>query len=297
MENVLKNIERLGDKYCNDNLDYNIDQLHDNWWEALEFFFIHSFMRGRRDELSLEYYYFTIQVLRNRYHVTKEELDDSYMKMENDKKLFDKNIILQFKKDYKLGKGNSISNDDFKKNIAEKNEIIKLLITPAEVMIELNDESYTKEIHLGNDQDVMMVLDVLNFICSDYQKKNIYVYLKNNLLKYNTNKVCKDLKKRRGIGDKIANFIIRDIALLNPEIISDSFNFSNAFPIDTWVFRISKKLGCDSQNLNEVKEYFIRLCGEYNVNELKIAAGLWYLGFNSLNILLDYYYKDIIIDN
>jgi len=59
---------------------------------------------------------------------------------------------------------------------------VNLLITKKKVQVKWHDETYCKEISLGNDEDVMMVLDVLKFI-SDGKKKNIYSYLRNMIEK------------------------------------------------------------------------------------------------------------------
>jgi len=67
IESMLKNIEFFGDKYCEKYLsDWNKDLslLENNWWEGLKFFFRHSFMRGRRDELSDEFCEFTLTIIK-----------------------------------------------------------------------------------------------------------------------------------------------------------------------------------------------------------------------------------------
>jgi len=60
-----------------------------------------------------------------------------------------------------------------------------------------------------------------------------------------------------------------------------------AFPIDTWVYRVAKKLGCRSRHIEEIKECLIEKCIKSKVEPLKFAAGLWFLGFHSLDILLE----------
>jgi hypothetical protein len=53
---LLKNIELLGRIYCTRYLDWDRDKLESDWFTALSFFFGNSFMRGRRDEMSNEYF-------------------------------------------------------------------------------------------------------------------------------------------------------------------------------------------------------------------------------------------------
>jgi len=291
----MRNIERLGERYVEEYLGrWNKEELQDNWWEALKFFFSHSFMRGRRDELSNEYYHFTIKALEDYFTPTTENLEESYARLKKQKDYFDKECILKFKKDKDMDmRANSINKkhkDDFKKEIAEKNPIVKLLITQKEVKVKWDDETYEKEILLGNDADVMMVLDVLKFI-SDNERKNIYNYLKNKMDNSEVKSVYEELTKMRAISDKIATFIIRDVGLMNPKIrIADEEDYKLAFPVDTWITQIADKLNKlyrNGKNEKEIKHCFIKNCKTYNIDPLKFAAGLWFLGFHSLDILLE----------
>ena len=60
------------------------------------------------------------------------------------------------------------------------------------------------------------------------------------------------------------------------------------FPIDTWVKKIAIKIGCTG-TLSNIKECLICKCNNTSVNPLLFAAGLWYVGSNSLDILMDNY--------
>ena len=73
--------------------------------------------------------------------------------------------------------------------------------------------------------------------------------------------------------------------LLNSEIKLQDYKL--AFPVDTWIFTISEKLNIGSKDLEKIKEIFIKRAIENDICPLKFAAGLWYLGFNSLDILID----------
>lgn len=93
----LKNIEQLGEEYCERYLkDWCTANLENNWWEALKFFFGRSFMRGRRDKLSNEYYHFTIKAL-EKYFNPIQDLNNAYKKILEHRKYFGKEIILNFK--------------------------------------------------------------------------------------------------------------------------------------------------------------------------------------------------------
>lgn len=282
---IIKNIERLGERYCRKYLDiWDKKALENNWWDALNFFFSHSFMRGRSDKLSNEYYLFTISVLEDFFSIKGQGLTNAYKSLKNQNSFFDKNMILNFKEKKNIRIGNSIKNKDFEIEISSKNPLIETLLTQKEIEVEWNNKFYNKKIHLGNDKDIIMVLDVLDFISSENIKMNIYNYLKNKI-KTGIKSAYKELINIYAVGDKIAAFTIRDIGMMNLKNVSTDIRF--AFPVDTWVFKIAKKLGCENMNIENVKSFFIEICEKNKINPLKVNAGLWFLGFNSLDILLD----------
>jgi len=162
---IFKNIECLGNKYYATYLNHwDKEKLHNNWWEALRFFFSHSFMRGRSDVLSNEYYHFAIQALEDCFSVVDDTLNVAYEKLRDQKRLFNREDILNFKNNKGIGRGNAVSHRDFEKDVAAKNTIVKLLVTERDTSVEWNGKTYAKKVHLGNGEDVMMVLDVLRLI-------------------------------------------------------------------------------------------------------------------------------------
>jgi len=242
-------------------------------------------MRGRRDKLSNEYHLFTISVLEEYFSIKTQNLVQAYNYLKSQKRLFDKNMILNFKEKKNIQFCNSIKDKDFDMKISLKNPLIKTLLIQKEIEVKWEGTSYRKKIHLGNDKDIMMVLDVLNFVSSENKKMNIYNYLKNRI-KAGVKSAYKELINIYAVGDKIAAFTIRDILLINPEIIINDYWF--VFPIDTWLFKIAVRFGCEDIHIEKVKEFFIEICQKYNLNPLKVNAGLWFLGFNSLDILLEH---------
>jgi len=284
-EKKMRNVERLGDKYLEDLENrWCRKKLESNWWTALEFFFNHSFMRGRRDKLSGEYCSFTIECLKHYFSIDAESPDEAYERLREKQEHFDKEIILEFKK--KNGRKSVSKNRDFVKEMETKHRIIFHLVTEREVEVtwgsEEEKEEYTKSIYLGNDADVMMVLDVLKFI-SDDDKRNVYNYLKCALKTKGVKVVYEELQGLRSIGPKIAAFIIRDVGLMNSEIVKEE-DYKMAFPVDTWVVQVAPKLGLNSKDAGEI----IGRCKELDINPLKFAAGLWHLGAHSLDILLEH---------
>ncbi len=288
--NFLVKIEGLGQSYYDKYLSgLSNDTLSKNWWVALKFFFSHSFMRGRRDQLSHEYYTFTIKILEEFFNLDRNV---NFKNLESKKHIFGSDIIKQFKKDEKIGHKSSLKHQGFK-DIEGKNSLIKALTTRKEIKVEWIKTQYTKKLFLGNDIDIMMVLDTLKFITEKNERSNLYLYVKNKLENGKIKDVYDELIENiYGVSDKIASFFIRDILLLNPNIKIDQNYIEYAFPIDTWVLNISAKLGIKTNSIPEIKKRFIRSATIEKLCPLKIAAGLWYLGFNCLEILMESYLKN-----
>jgi len=291
-EKIAKNIERLGERYCKKHLCiWDKDELENNWWTALNFFFSYSFMRHRNDKLSNEYHLFTISVLEKYFSIKTQSLAKAYNNLKDHKKFFDKNLILDFKEEKNIQFGNIIKHKDFEEEILSENPLIKTLLTQKEIEVKWDNKSYRKKIRLDNVRDIMMVQDILDYISSENKKMNIYNYLKNKIetkvkppfIEFIN--IYYRLKNIYAIGEKIASFTIRDISLMNPEIIINDYYLM--FPLDIRLFKIERKFGCEDTNIEKVKEFFIEICQKYNLNPLQVNAGLWFLGFNSLDILLE----------
>lgn len=284
---IFKNLEFFGDKYCRKYLDkWKPEILTKNWWEALKFFFEHSFARGRRDELSLAYHLFTINVLQEFFSIDDNAPDDSFYMVIKNVHFFDKTEIHKINNETKL-RGKKLFDNKVIKKIASANPIIKILLTKRKVEAELNGININREIRLENEYDLFMVLDVLKFITSTSDKKNIYSYLLSILEKRGVKFTYDLLYGFYAIGDKIVSLINRDILLLNPDIKISEKDYIYSFPVDIWVKRIASLLECKETSDNEIKKYFINNSIKYNLNPLKVAAGIWFLGFNQLSIIIE----------
>jgi len=273
---LMENIKYYGKIFCEEILnEYSEKKLENSWWEALKFFFEHSFYRGRRDELSDKYRKFTIKALENYLNIN-EGLDNVYTKLKDQKEYFEIECLKSLINRY--GKKNITNNDNFKK-IRDDNPIIKNLTSPEE------------KDSLKNIEDIMMILDVLNFIIKNENRKNIYNYLKQKIINSEVKQTYNELIRIRAIGDKIASLIIRDIGLISretSEIIKKTPEF--AFPIDTLIRnKIAPKFREEKfKDDKEIKKFFINKCQEYSIDDtLEFAAGLWYIASNSLYISLD----------
>ncbi len=285
---MLRKFQGLGDKYCQRYLwgIWDKNNLESNWWAALTFFLNHALMRGRRDDLSEEYYRFTVRAIAEYFDIPEKPGEKEFASIAAMKGLYDRTIIEQFKKDKKIGKtGNSVKHPDFSIEVASKNDLVRCFLEKRIIRFDDTPGKSPKAVYLGFDRDMMMILDVLKFVTEDRRRRNIYNYIRDRMTSSGVRPTYDELTGIYAVGDKLSAFIMRDIGLLNPDLRIDEYEF--AFPVDTWVLKIAQKLGCETNDLNMVKNWFIEKCGPEHLDPLKVAAGLWYLGFNSLDIVLD----------
>lgn len=93
------------------------------------------------------------------------------------------------------------------------------------------------------------------------------------------------------IGDKLACFYLRDVALvsdLEATIRSEEYHYFQ--PIDTWVKQVTEAIGITGkadQNLLVVKEKIIASCVEVKVSPLLFNAGAWMMGANAFRLILE----------
>jgi len=283
---LAENLETLGEKYESEHLSiWKKNQLQTDSWFALKFFFYHSFMRGRRDKLSVEYYTFTVSVLKKYFDTNNLA---SELKKANDFNLFNTDNIRKLKKI----KRNSIKHRDFGTEVKDKNSLVSILTTEIKIEQEFpKGYHYNKTICLQNDIDLLMVLDTLNFISEALEKQNIYNYFYNLIASGNIGSAHNELIKLSGVGDKLSTFFLRDIAIINrSNITAEQIEF--VFPVDTWVAQITNLISgkienrFSAENPDEIKDFYIKNFS--NSNFPLIAAGLWYLGYYSLDFAFNY---------
>jgi len=273
---VLDNLEILGERYCSRYLEAWPD-IDKNWWTAFRFFFDHAFMRGRRDELSTEYYRFAISGLESYFGIPAKPSEGDFRTIARHHEDFGTELedITRLKKESgrKLTT-NSIKLQAFHEGIVSRHPFVASLVTESHIEGQRS---------LDNDKDLMMVLSALSFLTRPGMPANIHNYMADKLKDGNGDELAKELQQIRFVGDKLASFILRDVILLNPELAAVDSHL--VFPVDTWVIKIAKRFGCESESYDEVREFFIgQIMGR---STAKVAAGLWYLGFNSLGILLN----------
>ncbi|HPW17807.1 MAG TPA: hypothetical protein PLP83_05445 [Candidatus Aminicenantes bacterium] len=267
-------LEILGELYCRKYL-IRWDDISANWWTAFDFFFDHASMRGRRDELSAEYANFIVAAIKRHFDIPDRPSELEFTKITYHREEFARSLedIIQFKKTANSRlTSNALKDHPFHDEIARRYSLVHALIkgTRGEGSRPLN-----------NDKDLMMVLSALVFLTRPGMPANIHNYMAGQLREGKAAELARDLEAIHYLGDKLSSFIIRDVILMNPELAIENANL--VFPVDTWVQKIAGKLGCVSRNHDEVREFFINSLG--GKSPVKIAAGLWYLGFNSLDIV------------
>jgi len=282
---LLRNLETLGHWYIHDCLDWDVSRLEADWWYGLDFFFSHSFMRGRRDELSHEYQSFTVQRLEEVIG-NADNLDERLARLRGLSRFLGCDSMVEFKSRHHLGNGNSLTHPKFSEEVAATNELIRLLTTEKVVTVDSSGERSAKKLLLGNDADVMMVLDTLQLV-GQLEHGNVYLHVRDLIATEGPRTAFNSLQDLREVGDKIASFVVRDIGLLNPGLVTTDFEL--AFPVDTWVRRLAADMGCSGRGDEAIKHFFISESRQRQLGPLLVAAGLWYAGYHSLKILLTVY--------
>src|SRR5262249_25984513 len=98
------------------------------------------------------------------------------------------------------------------------------------------------------------------------RRQNVYTYLLAIIQNQGIQTAYAELTKLWAVKDKIATFVIRDIGLMNLGLIES--NFESAFPVDRWVKRLAKMIGCAPTSEKRVKRFFIDKCREASLAPL-----------------------------
>lgn len=247
MDILMKNIETLGKECVENHLSSVQKELEiqdeidlNNWIDSVRYYFYHTFMRGRRDNLSIRYCKYALHIIETQIGLKFEDL-----------------------KKAKIGTDNDIDNLFCSTFTIDK-----------------------KKTYLNNQKDRILVLSSFDFMKRTHDG-NIISYLLSNISNL---KLCYDqLKSVKQVGDKIASFLLRNI-ILSKQIYIDKGNYEYVLPIDTWIDKICIKIGIYNGKIGGIKkkrEEMICKCKEYKVDPLYFNQGLWYLGFNSLDISIE----------
>jgi hypothetical protein len=301
IEKILKIIESYYNNYYNEILLKNdiennqIAKYQSDWFEALKFFWGRTFYRGRPDELSTRYKNYALCVLFENKKII-ENNDANFSEIIDDLKTYKEN---------KKTSDNAIKKYYNKPNfikLSNKYDVLKLFLIPKKDFSYngfKDNEKRKKGIFINNFADLLLIFDSLNFI-SKIDDHNIYNYLCDKLTKDKNFKNSYDeLIGIEEIGDKLATLVLRDLCFLDKNInaIDCEKKYRYTFPIDTWVNQVMiENLRYKNNNQKEEKikiddsrDNIIKSCEELEIDPRKYNAGAWYIGKNSLKILLNHF--------
>ena len=143
---------------------------------------------------------------------------------------------------------------------------------------------------IGRGRDVEMVISILDYL-SNISNENIIRYSIDKIKSRNLKEHFLELQKIFSIGPKISSFYIRDlISIYNLEDEISKTDWIFLQPVDTWVRKVSFKVGIiDDENEKDriVREKIVEACLHLGLSPIKYNQGAWYIGYNSLDIVLD----------
>jgi len=146
-----------------------------------------------------------------------------------------------------------------------------------------------KQSKVNKEGDRLMVISLVNFIQFN-DEKNILCFLIEQIKLKKIAEAYRNLDEIWSIGPKIASLILRDVVYiyeLKNYLSAEDYYFLQ--PIDTWVHNLSKKIKLvdnDKIYRDEAKDITDK-CFEFRVNPIHYNQGVWYVGANSLKILLE----------
>lgn len=145
-----------------------------------------------------------------------------------------------------------------------------------------------KQNKVNKEGDRLMIISLVNFIQLN-DEKNILHFLIEQIKSKKIAEAYRNLDGIWSIGPKIASLILRDVVYiyeLESYLSKEDYYFLQ--PIDTWVHNLSKRIelvNSDKIYRNEAKDITDK-CFEFGVNPIHYNQGVWYVGSNSLKILL-----------
>ncbi len=141
---------------------------------------------------------------------------------------------------------------------------------------------------VNKEGDRLMVMSLINFIQSN-DEKNILRFLIKQIKTKKIPQAFRNLDGIWSIGSKIASLILRDIVYIYK--LENYLNRKDYYflqPIDTWVHQLSNRVGLVHKNKiyrGEAKDITER-CFEFKTDPIQYNQGAWYIGSNSLKVVL-----------
>lgn len=145
-----------------------------------------------------------------------------------------------------------------------------------------------KQNKVNKEGDRLMVISLVNFIQFN-NEKNILHFLIEQIKSKKIAEAYRNLDGIWSIGPKIASLILRDVVYiyeLEKYLSDEDYYFLQ--PIDTWVHNLSKSIDLvnkDKIYRGEAKDITDK-CFELGLNPIHYNQGAWYIGSNSLQVLL-----------
>ena len=145
-----------------------------------------------------------------------------------------------------------------------------------------------KQNKVNKEGDRLMVISLINFIQFN-NEKNILHFLIEQIKSKRIAEAYQNLDGIWSIGPKIASLILRDVVYiyeLENYLSAEDYYFLQ--PIDTWVHNLSRRIELvdnDKIYRDEAKDITDK-CFEFGINPIHYNQGVWYVGSNSLKILL-----------
>lgn len=259
MVKKLRQIETFSDNYrsllCSETIAFNRgkswEKVRQDWWLALIFFFDRAFYQGRSNTLSGYFERATISALESALGGSSSD-----EKLSSLKKL-----------------SHWLHPEQWKR---KENPLWEALSRKYNI-------DGNKEYRTGRERDKEMVLDSLRFVLSDCKDCNILEHSIQQIQNQNIGDLSRKLHSITSVGDKIASFFLRDtVFVYELEAYLKAEDYYYLLPIDTWVRKVVDKLG---MKVN-AKDMAIT-CQQNGVSPIRFNQGAWYLGFHSLDVLLD----------
>lgn len=146
---------------------------------------------------------------------------------------------------------------------------------------------------VNNRHDRRMVMESIRFICDNLKDYgyNIFNWLVDVIRTNHSAEGFHALTGIHAIGDKLASFYLRDVALmsdLEPTIQPESYKYFQ--PIDTWVKQVTDVIGITEstdRKLPVIKDKIIACCLEAKVSPLLFNAGAWMVGANAFRLIIE----------
>jgi hypothetical protein len=285
---IMANIAAIGRRYVAENLgSWDPKRLESDWWESLRFCLGVSFLRGRNDMLSNEYCSFAIRALHDYFSIPGDGANPSVESLKGRRRDFTHEWLSDFRrKNLADLRKNALAHSLFEEQVAGANPLIQALTTPSNISITWAGKTYEKCVRLGNDKDLIVLLNVLAW-ASELADGNAYRWIRDCIRDGKARLAYDRLTRIPYISDKIASLLIRDVALLNPGLMVSDFGW--AFPIDTWVAKVAELIDQRNQGKDfpSVKADLLLKSEEYGLAPPLVAAGLWFLGYHSLEIVIE----------